>query len=381
MSTAPSPAAQPAQRFLALDVFRGASVCVMIVVNSLGPGPHPFPWLVHADWFGFTLADLVFPSFLFAVGNAMSFTAQRPVSERVFLARVARRTALIFLLGYLMYWYPFVHLTADGHLAGNPIGDTRIMGVLQRIALCFGLASLAARYLPERVLAPLCLVLLLGYWGLLLAFGAPGAPLTPFGNAAGLLDRAVLGPPHMYHGGARGYDPEGLLSTLPAIVNVLAGYLAGRWLARNADKARAALRLAAAGAVLVAIALVWSPVLPFAKRIWTSSFVVLAVGIDLVLLAALIAYIDVGRRRFGVRFFEMFGKNPLAIYLFSELFIETLQVFRLPGGLNPYDYVGWTVFQGLAPGPVGSLACAVAYMLICWGLGYVLDRRRIVIKI
>jgi predicted acyltransferase len=374
-------AGSPRPRYLALDVFRGATVCVMIVVNTPGPAPHPFPWLAHADWFGFTVTDLVFPSFLFAVGNAMSFTVKRTRHERAFLLKTAKRTALIFLLGYLMFWYPFVHYGQDGHLVGTPLATVRIMGVLQRIAVCFGLASLAARYLSERSAALLCLLLLFGYWALLLVFGDPGAQLTPFGNAGARLDRAVLGPQHMYRGGARGYDPEGLLSTLPAIVNVLAGYLAGRWLARGQDKRRAVLVLAGAGVALLAAALIWAPWFPIGKRIWTSSFAVLAVGLDLVLLAGLIAYIDLAGARFGVRFFEVFGKNPLVIYLFSEMFILTLQLFRLRGGQNPYDFVGETVFQTIAPGAIGSLACALSYMLICWCLGYLLDRKGMVIKI
>ena len=370
-----------AGRLLALDVFRGLTVCVMIVVNTLGPGPNRYPWLVHAPWFGFTLADAVFPSFLFAVGAAMSFTIRKTPGEAAFLARTARRTALIFALGYLMYWYPFVHLAADGHLAGSPIGGTRMMGVLQRIALCFGAAALLARYLPERALALLCLAILLAYWAILLGFGQPGAALTPLGNIGGRLDRAVLGAAHMYHSGERGYDPEGLLSTVPAVVNTLAGYLTGRWLLRTPDKARAALRLAGAGVLLIILALCWSFAFPLAKRIWTSSYALLSIGSDLVLIAALIGYIDVGRRRIGVGFFEIFGKNPLVIYLFSELFIETLQVIRIGENDNPFTWVGWHVFQALAPGPIGSLACAIAYMLLCWLVGYGLKRGGLVIRI
>ena len=374
----PSAVTAPA-RFRALDVFRGATVCVMIVVNTLGPGPDPFPWLVHARWFGFTLADLVFPSFLFAVGNALSFTLARPVADRVFLARTARRTALIFLIGVLMFWYPFVHRSADGALVGSALADVRIMGVLQRIALCFAAAALAARFLPERALLPLCAALLLGYWFTLWAFGEPGAQLTPLGAAPARLDRAVLGLRHMYRRG-HGYDPEGLLSTMPAVVNVLAGHLAGRWLARRPDKRRAVVRLAAAGVGLVVLGEAWSLLLPLSKRLWTSSFTVLTIGLDLLLLAAAIAYVDVFRRRAGVRFLEVFGRNPLAVYLFSELFLQTLSVFSI-GGRTPYEVVGWTVFQAVAPGPVGSLACGVAYMLVCWLFGAGLARRSISLRL
>eukprot|EP01042_Synura_sphagnicola_P035928 gene35928-45983_t len=170
----------------------------MIVVNTSGAGAEPFATLQHAKWFGFTLADVVFPSFLFAVGNAMAFSMRPDVTNRDYLLKVLKRTALIFLLGYLMYWFPFVHQQTDGTWAFNPISDTRIMGVLQRIALCFGAAAIACRYLSVKWLLALSAALLLGYWAILMALGLPGQQLTPLGNAGALFDQAVLGINHMY---------------------------------------------------------------------------------------------------------------------------------------------------------------------------------------
>lgn len=366
-------------RYKSLDVFRGLTVCVMIVVNTAGAGAEPFATLQHAKWFGFTLADAVFPSFLFAVGNAMCFAMRPGVSNTDYLLKVARRTALIFLLGYLMYWYPFVHALPDGGWAFNPIGETRIMGVLQRIALCYAAAAIACRYLSVRYLVALCVALLLGYWGILLAFSVPGQELTPLGNAGARLDRAVLGLSHMYKKG-HGYDPEGLLSTLPAIVNVIAGYLAGLYITRSADKVRLVRNLLIGGAAAIALSLLWSLGFPLAKRLWTSSFALLTIGIDLVLLGALISYIDLANRSEGTRFFEIFGKNPLVIYLFSELLVTTLQLIPVDGrGL--YDWIGIHLFQAVLPGALGSLVCAIAYMLVCWLLGFVMDRRNIIIKL
>ena len=139
--------------------------------------------------------------------------------------------------------------------------------------------------------------------------------------------------------------------------------------------------LAAAGAALIAISLLWSLALPLSKRLWTGSYALLSIGLALTILAALIGYVDVAKLRFGVGFFEVFGKNPLVIYLFSELFIETLQVIPAGGHDNPYTYVGWRVFQAAAPGALGSLACAVAYMLLCWLVGYGLKRADLVIRL
>jgi predicted acyltransferase len=370
---------KPAARFLSLDVFRGLAVCLMIVVNTPGPGAHPYPWLVHAKWFGFTAADAVFPSFLFAVGCSMAFAFSRRPPAGAFALKVLRRAALIFLLGFLMYWYPFVH-RVDGAWTLTPFVDTRVMGVLQRIALCYALAAFAVRYLSPRWLVALSALLLLGYWALLLAFGEPGDPYSKLGNAGARLDLLVLGPGHLYRRDG-GFDPEGLLGTLPATVNVIAGYLAARYL-KSVDGRRQPLAwMALTGVLLAAAAFAWNPVFPIGKKLWTGSFVLLTVGMDLVILAALTAALEGRAPNPAARFFQVFGLNPLVIYLFSELFVTTLQQIQTAPGVGVYDWVGVKLFQALAPGPVGSLLCAIAYMLACWLLGYVLDRRRIVLRL
>ncbi|MBW8734722.1 MAG: DUF1624 domain-containing protein, partial [Asticcacaulis sp.] len=291
-------------RFKSLDVFRGLTVCLMIVVNTSGAGADPFPLLSHAKWFGLTIADLVFPAFLFAVGNAMSFGDPKALPAGAYFTRVIKRAAIIFLLGYLMYWFPFFHQTADGSWTFNAIDHTRIMGVLQRIALCFLFAAIAIRYLSWRGLAILSAVLLIGYflligyWAALLALGPPGEQLTPLGNIGAQFDRAVLGIDHMYAKG-HGYDPEGLFSTLPSIANVIAGYLAGRFIASQPDRSRTVRTLLIAGAAVLATGLLWSLAFPLAKRLWTSSFALVNIGLDLAVLAGLIAYVEIGKIRFG----------------------------------------------------------------------------------
>jgi predicted acyltransferase len=369
---------KPATRFLSLDVFRGLAVALMIVVNTPGPGAHPYPWLVHAKWFGFTAADAVFPSFLFAVGCSMAFAfSQRPPAS-AFALKVLRRAALIFLLGFAMYWYPFVH-RVDGGWTPTPFADTRVMGVLQRIALCYALAAFAVRYLSPRRLVALSVLLLLGYWGLLVAFGDPSDPFSKLGNAGTRLDLFVLGPRHLYRRDG-GFDPEGLLGTLPATVNVIAGYLAARYLKTVADR-RALVRMALAGVALAVAAYAWTPLFPMSKKLWTGSFVLLTVGMDLVILAALAAAVEGRPPNPAARFFQVFGLNPLVIYLFSELFVTTLQQIVVAPGVGVYDWIGVELFQRVPPGPVGSLLCAIAYTLVCWLLGYVLDRRRITVRL
>jgi alpha-N-acetylglucosaminidase len=371
---------QKKPRILSLDVFRGLMVCLMIVVNAPGTGAEPYPWLVHAEWFGFTLADLVFPAFLFAVGNAMSFALPPDLPNTDFLLKVLKRVAVIFLLGYLMYWYPFIRSSPDGSWVMIPIDDTRIMGVLQRIALCYGLAALAARYLSGKGLLALCVVLLIGYWAILMGFGAPGQQLTRLGYVGTRLDLLMLGKSHLYRKDS-GFDPEGILATLPAVINVLAGYLAGDFIKKAPDSRTTLKRVLAAGAALVALALVWGSAFPISKKLWTSSYVVLTVGLDLIILAALIELIEVRKHRFGVQFFRVFGRNPLAIYLFSEIFLITLRKIYVLPGTDVYEWIGESLFQTMAPGPLGSLLCAVSYMLVCWGLGWLMDWKGVVIKI
>ena len=220
------------ERFLALDVFRGMTICFMIIVNTPGSGAAPFAPLEHAAWHGFTPTDLVFPSFLFAVGNAMSFSLERyrQLGDAAFFNKIIKRTLLIFLLGYLMYWFPFFRLDSEGHIIGAPIANTRIMGVLQRIALCYFFASLLIHYLKPRAVVAVSAFLFLLYWVILLLFGDSSQPYSLLGNAGLYFDKWLMGTNHLYHGEGIPFDPEGWLSTLPAIVNVVAGYFAGRFI-------------------------------------------------------------------------------------------------------------------------------------------------------
>jgi len=367
------------ERFLSLDVFRGLTICFMIIVNAPGSGANPYVPLDHAAWFGFTPTDLVFPSFLFAVGNALSFSGGKYESSGAFLRKLLKRTLVIFLLGYGMYWFPFFHREAGGGWVFNDLGHTRIMGVLQRIALCYFFGALIVRYLSFRAVMIVAVSLLLGYWAVLGLFG----DLTMLGNAGTRLDAWLMGEAHLYHdkGGPIAFDPEGLLSTLPAIVNVIAGYLAGRFIQQKGKTYETVARLVMAGCLLICLALFWGQFFPVAKKLWTSSFVVLTVGIDLALIGILIYIVEIAQRKRGVPFFLAFGKNPLAIYLFSELFLTTLGLVWVKQGVSFYDWVNSVFFQPVFPGPSGTLVFAVCYMLLCWSLAWVLDKKKIYIKI
>ncbi|XWW45429.1 DUF1624 domain-containing protein [Fibrella sp. USSR17] len=373
-------------RFLSLDVFRGLTVCFMIVVNTPGAGATPFAPLNHAEWHGFTPTDLVFPSFLFAVGNAMSFAMKKysALGTSAVLSKVAKRTALIFLLGYLMYWFPFFRLGESGELLSFPISETRIWGVLQRIGVCYGLASLMVYFFSTRTVFWLSISLLVGYWFMLLGWGDPADPLSLLGNAVRRVDRFLIGDAHLYHGnGGVAFDPEGLLSTLPAIVNVIIGYYAGTFVQRVGKNYESVAKLLLAGALLLFVALCWDMVFPINKKLWTSSFVLLTTGLDLTILATLIYSIEISNWNRGnwTQFFVIPGKNPLFIYLLSEVLVIIGYMIPAGNGESVISWIGIHLFQSIAPGPLGSLFFALAFMLLCWSVGWALDRRRIYVRV
>jgi len=370
------------QRFLALDVLRGMTICFMIIVNTPGNGETTYPPLLHAHWFGFTPTDLVFPTFMFVVGNAMSFAIKkwegRPgayVNWKIF-----KRALLIFLLGFLMYWFPFVHWNDSDHLQFNSFSHTRVMGVLQRIALGYFFAAMMIRYLKPATVYRLSFIFLFLYWFILLFFGGDH-PYDLLTNAGTKLDLWLFGPDHLYHGEGVAFDPEGILSTLPAIANVTFGYAAGRWVQEKGKSFEGLAKLLLAGVLSVVLALSWDWFFPISKKLWTGSFVLLTVGIDCILLAGLIYIIDFLQRTRWTYFFQVFGKNPLFIYLLSEL--GATMLWFIPVGVDRQPLHEW-LFQNIfrhAGMYFGSFLFAISYMLFCWLIGYILDKRRIYVRV
>ena len=373
------------ERFLALDVFRGMTICFMILVNTPGSGASPYPPLEHATWHGFTPTDLVFPSFLFAVGNAMSFSLNkyRQISNSAFLRKIIKRTLLIFLLGFLMYWFPFFNLDATGHIIAAPLHNTRIMGVLQRIALCYFFASLLVYYLPAKKVILVSIILLIGYWILLLAFGNASQPLSMMGNAGLYLDKFLMGNDHLYHGEGIPFDPEGWLSTLPAIVNVVIGFFAGQFIQRKGKNFETLAKLMLVGALLIFIALCWNITFPINKKLWTSPFVLITTGLDLVIISALVYILEMKNRNEVKRshFFIIFGRNPLFIYILSEVLAVILFMIHVGPHETLFSAINSHFFQVVAPGSFGSFLFAVCYMLLCWSIGWWLNKRKIYVKV
>ncbi len=366
------------RRYLSLDVLRGMTVTLMIVVNTPGNGATTFAPLHHASWHGFTPTDWVFPTFMFVVGNAMSFSLVKyeSLGNGTFLKKVFKRTLLIFLLGYLMYWFPFFEENDAHEWVMSPLTNTRILGVLQRIALGYCFGSLILHYWKERGAIIFSIVALFGYWLLMVAFG----DLTMQGNAGSKLDTLLLGDNHLYHGEGIAFEPEGILSTLPSIVNVILGYVAGRFIQQKGNSYETIAKLMVAGVVLAFTAYCWDLVFPINKKLWTSSFVLYTVGLDLVVLAILLYVIEILNYRRWTYFFEVFGKNTLFIYLVSELGVILLYFFH-SGDQSWYKGIYHTVFESLAGSYMGSLLFAISWMMCCWLVGYFMDKRKIYIKV
>lgn len=374
--------AETQARYLALDVFRGMTICFMIIVNCPGSWEFVYAPLLHADWHGFTPTDLVFPSFLFAVGNAMAFVMHKYQNQpgSVFWSKILKRTFIIFLLGFLMYWFPFFREAEGGGLELKPLADARIPGVLQRIALCYFFAAIILHYGSKRFALWFSAIALLGYWVLSYVFGDPADPYSLTGNAGLKLDLFLLGENHLYHGEGIAFDPEGLLSTLPAIVNVIAGYFAGDYIRRNGNSYETISKLMIAGAVLILGAFIWDMTFPINKKIWTSSFVLITVGLDLLIISVLIYVIEIYRRQRWTFFFVVFGRNPLFIYLLADVLITIMAMIPV-GDISLQQWFYRDVFGSFAGPYLASFLFALFFMLLNWTVGYFLDRKQIYVKV
>ena len=362
----------------ALDVMRGVTLALMIVVNmAVGDGVS-YGQLLHAQWDGLTLTDLVFPSFLFVVGGALAHTlaGYRAQSGLHLAGRVITRAAVIFLLGVLLSLFPFVTHSPDGQLTLVSLAQARIPGVLQRIALCYGLAALVVRLGNRRFAAAVLAGSLVGYAVLLDAFG----DRTLAGNAVLRLDRWVFGDAHLYHGEGIAFDPEGLLSSLPALANVLAGYLAVSFVRRRAATYQSVATLWLVATLVILAALGWSASLPFNKKLWTSSYALLNVGTDTAAFALLVQVIDLRRWRGLVPLAAPFGRNTLLIYLLSEIGNVVLLETQV-GSTSLFDWLWRTAFASWAGEKFGGLLYSVAYLLLFWLLARELDRRRLYVRV
>jgi predicted acyltransferase len=365
------------KRLLALDVFRGLTVALMIVVNNPGSWESVYPPLLHSYWHGCTPTDLVFPFFLFIIGAAMWYSNKKSdhtLSGKIVI-RILRRTALIYLIG----------LAINAYAIFSPdLSKIRLMGILPRIALAYCAASFIVLGLSVKWVRILIGFILLAYWAILVVFGGD-TPFTLEGNFVGRFDTAVLGIKHVaeFHGAK--FDQTGLLSTLPSLVNVLFGYLAGRLIDRSEAKITAIKKLVIYGIAGIVIALVWNFILPMNKPLWTSSFALYTSGFAFLFLGLLLWIIDIKGFTGWAKPFLVFGINPLFLYVFSEILAITLgfSLINLVSGAK-IAVSTWIFSNCFLPigNPVNaSLLYALVFTFICWLAGWVLYKKKIIIKI
>jgi predicted acyltransferase len=353
----------------------------MILVNNPGDWGHLYGPVAHADWHGWTPTDLIFPFFLFIVGTAMAYALRKyrlgASLDRGVYVRILRRTALLLLLGLL--------LNSAGGWMGLLVGKSpaiewstlRLPGVLQRIALAYLLGSLLVLHTSLRTQGVVAVAILLGYWGLLARFPSPTdyeANLSATSNVVRSIDIAVLGTNHMYtQSTSEPTEPEGLLSTLPAVVNVLLGYWVGLWTQRCPIDRRLCWQLFVAGLLVAVLGLIWDQVLPINKKIWTSSFVLLTGGLATSGLAICLATFDAAGWSRLARPWEIVGQNAIFAFVASGLvgrLLTLIELTRADGSavtLKQWVFDHWFT-SWISPPELASLAFAVVTVGIWWAI-------------
>jgi predicted acyltransferase len=352
-------------------------MAAMVIVNNPGDWSHVYAPLLHAPWHGWTPTDLIFPFFVFIVGVSITLSAR----SRMPLTVLLRRACLIFAFGLLLALVPRFDLST-----------VRIMGVLQRLALCYLAAAVFYRALrheddadeDDRWQAAIAVsaLLLVGYWALLRFVPAPGGivgDLTPAGNLGAWLDRTVLGEAHLWRQ-SRTWDPEGLLGTLPAIATALTGVAAGVILTGRRTQAEKVGVLIVGGGAAIAVGLVWDRTFPINKNLWTSSYVLLTSGIATMVLAACYWMIDARERHVVTRPLVVLGSNALFLFVASALLVKTLSWIQVPGAdgtdITLMRWLYATLFQPYGDPKNMSLAFAVATLLVLYGMCEVLYRKK-----
>ena len=381
-------------RFYSLDVFRGSTVALMILVNNPGTWSHIYPPLDHASWHGCTPTDLVFPFFLFAVGNALAFVMPRldAAGEGAFWKKIITRTLLIFGIGLFLNWFPFIKYNDAGSLVGKPFESLRIYGVLQRIALSYFFATVIIHFCKVKGSFVAAGSILLVYWFLCVAAN-PNDPFSIKGWFGTGVDKAMIGESHMYHGEGIAFDPEGLMNTFAAIVQVILGYLAGNYIISKGKNAEMLNGLFVTAGVLIFTGFCWDMVFPINKKIWTSSYTVYTTGLALLLLSVMIWLIEFkGIKGWWCRFFEVFGKNALFIFVMSGILPRAMGLMRIRGKLDdkgkqvflsPLSWFYEHVCKPLIPSDprISSLVYALFFIAIMWFFAWLLDKKKIYIKV
>jgi predicted acyltransferase len=367
-------------RLTSLDAFRGLTIALMILVNSSGDTGTVFPHLSHMEWNGWTAADAVFPSFLFIVGVSLVFSfarrEQTPMANARYAVRILRRTAILFALGLFVNSFP----TFD-------FSTIRIPGVLQRIAICYLVASLIVLNAGTRGRILWLIGLLASYWLMMVFIPVPGIGaglLEPGNNFAAWVDSHLLAG-HMWSYYDGKWDPEGIVSTIPAIATTLFGVLAGQLLKSPMPERRKACLMAGAGLVLLIAGQLLSEWLPINKSIWTSTFSIFMAGIALVCLAVFHGLLDIADLSKWAEPLIIFGLNPIAVYVLSLMLDSTLKTAHLSLSTGTGGYCTFYLFRFIclpvAKPEIASLIYALSVLGAMFAVAWILWRKRIFIKV
>jgi len=372
VQTETAPPSRPlAERVVSLDAFRGATMALMVLVNTPGDYGHVYAPLEHSEWNGWTPTDVVFPSFMWIIGVAMTIVLSRRLAAGVSRVHVFgqafRRAAILYVLGLVVYAYPNFDLSTQ-----------RLLGVLQRIAICYLIAT--AIYLTTNLRGQILWIISLlgGYWLLMTLVPVPGygaGHLDVERNFAHYIDRIVLGAHNYAY--TKTWDPEGIVSTLPAIATVLFGIMAGHILRMERSLTRKAMWLFAVGVLLLAAGQVCNIWLPINKKLWTSSFSLFMAGLDFVIFATMVWLVDVrGYKRFTKPLVIM-GMNAITVYMVSELLDQVFNAIHINSGGHAVTLHAWlgALFGAVASPYNASLLFAVSYTLLMYLVAYMMYRR------
>ena len=399
-----APLAPKRERLLSLDVFRGMTVAGMLLVNDPGTWSAIFPPLEHAEWNGWTPTDLIFPFFLFIVGitTYLSLSARRARGDNdsAIVKQILRRGLIIYLLGFAMAMFPFYQWGSITGIANATPWDrilfriehVRILGVLPSIAIVYACAALLTLRTTVRQQIIIIAVLLFGYWFAMTLIPVPGEGTigallldTHDRNLAAYLDRLILGTNHTWIGSVT-FDPEGPMSTIPAIATAMLGVLAGRWIGlRDKLLLERISGLFAAGAIGMMVGLMWNWAFPINKNLWTSSYVIFTAGMACVALATIMWIVDYTNVKWWTKPFVVFGVNPIVAFVGSGVMarlIYTLWHVSYQGqSIALQDAIYQIVFLPWLPPRVASLAFAVSFVLLWYGILLVLYKRNIILKV
>lgn len=368
--------AKSSGRLVSLDIFRGITIAFMIIVYIPGSSKNVYPILQPSFWNGCTPADLIFPFFLFTVGISTYLSMKKYGNEinGSSILRIIRRMATIFAVGLFLNIFPYFRMDYSA---------IRLMGVLQRIALAYGLGAIICLSVRREYLWIVIAVILLLYWGVLAYFGGAD-PYSLQHNFVLRTDIALLGKKHLFTGFGIPFDPEGLLSTVASICSVIIGYYIGEIAGSGSASGKSVLKLILFAVAAIGLGYLWNMVFPFNEPLWTSSFVLFTSGVAMAVFAFIFLIVDVFKFQIWGIFFTIFGMNSIVVYFLSEIWTRLLLFIKIPSGLAKISAYQW--FYDKACVPVagnlnGSLMFAIIQMILIWLVALFLYRKKILIRL